>query len=76
MRKRFATLVTLALVALGTLGIAPSSSAQTEDPCAFGPGYAGFGAFHAELAMAGELGAGGHIPGEHRGVAGFCGVAP
>jgi uncharacterized low-complexity protein len=72
-------LAVLAIVAGGVLVGAPAGVAQhAGDPCVSNEEHRGHSAYaHHHIvveAQAGNLGAGGHKPGEHRGYAGLCGV--
>ncbi len=75
-------LAVLAIVVVGALIGAPASAGQIPghegDPCVSNethPGHSAYALHHvAVTARAGGLGAGGHIPGEHFGYAGLCGV--
>ncbi len=72
-RKIIAALV-LAMMSALMFG---SSAFAHQAPCdeALGPGHSEYAQHHvAPLAKSGGLGAGGHIPGEHQGYAGLCGV--
>ena len=70
----------LAALLLG-LGLALGALAPTAahvghgDPCAeTGRGHSAYAHHHVvPLAKEGELGAGGHVPGSHRGYRGLCG---
>lgn len=75
-------LAVLAVVVAGALIGAPASVGQIPghegDPCASNETHVGHSAYalhHVAVeAQEGNLGAGGHIPGEHQGYAGLCGV--
>ena len=71
--KRFLAASGIAL-ALSALMLTPVAAHQA--PCEdLGPGESTYAQHHiVPLATTGELGAGGHIPGEHMGYAGLCGV--
>ncbi len=74
MRRRIIAVVVLAMMS-ALMFSAPASAHQA--PCAdeLGPGHSEFAKHHiVPLANKGLLGQGGHIPGEHRGFAGLCGV--
>ena len=73
MRKRLLVLL------MGLLMVAMSASPAFahQAPCeeTAGPGYSEYAKHHVvPLAKTSELGAGGHMPGEHHGYAGLCGV--
>ena len=72
-------LALLAVVVGGALVGAPAGFAQhVGDPCISDEAHVGHSAYaHHHIvveAQAGNLGAGGHIPGSHQGYAGLCGV--
>ncbi len=74
MRKKMATALAFAVVSALTVG-APAFAHQAPCDEAVGPGHSEYAQHHVvPIAQAGELGAGGHIPGEHHGYAGLCGV--
>jgi hypothetical protein len=74
MRKKLATAFALAVVSAFTIG-APAFAHQAPCEETAGPGHSEYAKHHVvPLAKSGELGAGGHIPGEHHGYAGLCGV--
>jgi hypothetical protein len=73
MRKKMATALAFAVVSALTVG-APAFAHQA--PCEEdeGPGHSEYAKHHVvPLAKEGELGSGGHKPGEHHGYAGLCG---
>jgi len=74
MRKLLVALPLGVALALGALAAAPAAAHQA--PCEdLGPGHSTYARHHVvPLAQAGELGAGGHVPGAHHGYAGLCGV--
>ncbi len=63
------------LLALGLACGSLTSAAAHQDPCAdLGPGHSTYAQHHiVDHAKKGELGDGGHKPGEHRGYHGLCG---
>ena len=73
MRKKIVAALTFATMSALLVG-APAFAHQA--PCdESGPGHSSYAQHHvAALAKEGGIGAGGHIPGEHRGYAGLCGV--
>jgi hypothetical protein len=75
MRKTVAALLAAAGLALALSGPVAAHTG-TGDPCAeTAPGHSAYAMHHiVVLAQAGALGAGGHLPGEHQGYAGLCGV--
>ncbi len=75
MKKKIATALALAMMTAMTVG-APAFAHQA-GPCApsADPGNSEFAAHHiVPFAQAGELGAGGHIPGTHQGFSLCLGV--
>ena len=69
MRKRLVVLATAVLMALASAGSGAAS--HNAGPCneSGEPGHSDFAAHHiVPLAQAGDLGNGGHKPGEHRGM--------
>ena len=74
MRKKMATALAFAMVSALTVGT-PAFAHQAPCDEEAGPGHSEYATHHVvALAKTGELGAGGHIPGEHHGYAGLCGV--
>ena len=74
MRKKIATALTVAMTSALMVG-APAFAHQAPCEETAGPGHSEYAKHHiVPLAKAGGLGAGGHIPGEHHGYAGLCGV--
>jgi hypothetical protein len=71
-------LIAAAALALGLAwgALAPAPAAAHQAPCEpLGPGHSAFARHHVvPLAQERGLGAGGHVPGTHRGYAGLCGV--
>ncbi len=74
MRKKIIAALVLAMMS-ALMFSAPASAHQAPCAEALGPGHSEFAAHHiVPLAKEGGLGEGGHVPGEHRGFAGLCGV--
>ncbi len=74
MRKKIAAALSFAMMSALMVG-APAFAHQAPCEESAGPGHSEYAKHHVvPLAQAGELGAGGHKPGEHHGYAGLCGV--
>ena len=74
MRKKLAVALTVAMMS-ALMGGAPAFAHQAPCDDTLGPGHSEYATHHiVPFATTGELGAGGHIPGEHHGYAGLCGV--
>ncbi len=74
MRKRVTYALAVSAVSALLVG-APAFAHQAPCEETAGPGHSEYAKHHVvPLAKAGELGAGGHKPGEHHGYAGLCGA--
>jgi hypothetical protein len=76
MRKKIAVALTVAMMSALMVGAPAFAHVGAGDPCSeAAPGHSTYAMHHiVPLATTGGLGAGGHIPGEHHGYAGLCGV--
>jgi hypothetical protein len=75
--RRILLLVTVALVMAAMMVVMAMPAFAHQAPCddTLGPGHSEYATHHVvPFATTGALGAGGHIPGEHHGYAGLCGV--
>ncbi len=76
MRKKIAAALSFTVMSALMVGTPAFAHVGHGNPCDEGaPGHSAYAKHHiVPLAQEGNLGAGGHKPGEHHGYAGLCGV--